>query len=410
VPKVEDYGADKDSKIPGQQHEEVMPSLKIRIKMGETATIVKSTSVPCSLDKKDRTFNNGGHHLPPVIESLVENSPDLATLAAKRPKKPRQKRQMDDFLLVAGGASTDPLQMISHGMPLPKLKSTADLVAEMASNYPEEMARSITNAATASSSSMAIVDDDVITKNHHHRPLVNGCYDSMDSSDSYSNNQPSSNKYADYLNVTKAELVAKFLKSSTDAEEFTVAGDDVTDAGLVMKQSPEWIIDDDEDRKDPLWTAEQKSLKAGGKCGDKKSISIFDLDQSARDDEMTQNLNKPKIIPSRPKHDWYSILKPLGDDDVISKDDKTYTGKLLDRSIDEDIIGARNPPDDVISLHSRLLVSFADDGQSSKNVDRSSKNSSIPVLAMPYVDIGLPDFLEYKYPEKQRHLAHWSER
>uniref|UniRef100_A0A915INM1 TFIIS N-terminal domain-containing protein n=1 Tax=Romanomermis culicivorax TaxID=13658 RepID=A0A915INM1_ROMCU len=363
-------------------------SLKIRIKMtagGPSGTeqqvsIVKSVSVPNfgpeSENKTTTTLKNGSHdntviqnreNLIPLEEKDVTKNNEetslnelsgssiTAAVAALPTKKIRQKRVNLDQ---TPADSADPLVMISKGLPLPKLKSTADLVAEMASAYPEDMARSLTIAASSVASSTIVGSGAGVTS-------------FADQSD-FKTQQ-------DYLHISKSELVAQYLKSTVYEGESAVVSPPINNTEFL----------------------EDETLKKRTKYLKKQKVDEKSLDVST---------------PQKKKADWYSILPDLNDLQVRKSADQKLSfldNPKCERFDDYCLYPAAD--NNILNLHSRILVTFDKKDVKIENFPKTDSSSekcakSEPIIALPYVDVGLPDFLDYNFPLDRRHFAHWSER
>lgn len=287
----------------------------------------------------------------------------------------------------------------------PKLKSTAELVREMTLSYPETMSISLKNVVPT----------------------------------------PASPPIATSM-ATSAVMTTSIMASVLAAEAAASDGSDAEDDSK------------DEDYKEPgisskkakvMWTSTLISDRNNAEFRNVNKTELLDRyfrDHSSgggdgrrqrrdkiKDKETNETAAKLNRAPApvRPPIDWYSsvqlppidfsVLDTLDEETEVDEcdgggsgegicdrklkkqsvesDSTTDLGKLLDSCVTGDDVDETESTDtkkDGVQWRSRLL----------KSTERGDRQ----VLAMPYVDIGLPDFIEYGYTDRQQYLAHWSER
>uniref|UniRef100_A0A914UQM0 Uncharacterized protein n=1 Tax=Plectus sambesii TaxID=2011161 RepID=A0A914UQM0_9BILA len=103
------------------------------------------------------------------------------------------------------------------------------------------------------------------------------------------------------------------------------------------------------------------------------------------------------LAPSGQPRDWYADLPPI-DFSLLNGDDYDGVGDI---ATDDDLPAPTKSA-------SALVENGDDDGDEDERLRHRSvlqSNRDRQVLALPYVDIGLPDFIEYSFPDQQRYLA-----
>lgn len=385
--------------------------------------LIESTT---SYNNKDLVFDGGDKKLT----NGLTNATNLTSVAAddgsipstsaaetvvggqqqQQQKKPRQKRQLDQSL-----DSSDPLSILSKGGPLPKCKTTTALVAEMARVYPEEMAKSITNATLEISPDLE--DDDFVDRtsldaNFNKRGAA-ACprRGSSETTGFYYA------KHDDYLDITKSEMVAHYLKTSVEDDDGGEPRSPYSPSYVPPSSSSSTVGDlpvvrrRGRPRKNVADVQIYSSTFVVGssKSSTEKRPDVV-VSSSLTGSDHHQNIIQPVAVKPKKIINWYDVLPPLKETSTTTttvkeeKEDKQFldyfyphektTLEKPSSSTSTTRPTVKNEKESFPNLHSRILSSIKDRR----------------VLAMPYVDIGLPDFVEYRYPDSDRFVAHWSER
>lgn len=277
----------------------------------------------------------------------------------------------------------------------PKLKSTAELVAEMTSSYPETMSIKVKNVVptpaspplgasvtrggrTVMASVLAAADSDPSdvddSKDVDYVDRNETKYKTKDMWRIVNDERDGS----DFRNVNKADMLARYLR------------DHSTGTGDGRRQRREKVKDKD---KEPEVAVPIRAPVVHAPIDWYSAVQLPPID--------------------------FSVLEPLVDDeegelegeaggsgrDVCDKktvdgDSETDEGKFLDSCVCADEEEATSSKDE----------QKADGAQWRSRLLKTTKRGDRQVLAMPYVDIGLPDFIEYGYSNREQYLAHWSER
>lgn len=339
--------------------------------------------------------------VPSPAPSMVNtNSPasvppaESSTVIAPVTKMTKKSKSTSPDTGPTPAASTNLLQR-------PKLKSTAELVAEMTSSYPETMSISLKNVVSTPASPPIAAS------------MATG---SLGTS-----------------------VMASVLAAEADASDASEGEDDSKD----------------EDYKEPgskknakvMWTSTLMNDRNNSGFRPVNKTELLDRylrDHSSeprrqrRDKVQGKESGIESAVTTRrapvvhPPIDWYSavqlppvdfsVLESLQEEEAgeecdasgsgrevcdktketVATDLETDVGKFLDAGVlgdevDQSSTSAQDEHKlDGVQWRSRLL--------------KTTRRGDRQVLAMPYVDIGLPDFLEYGYTNREQYLAHWSER
>ncbi|KRZ40061.1 hypothetical protein T4C_6043, partial [Trichinella pseudospiralis] len=275
----------------------------------------------------------------------------------------------------------------SSSSRLPKLKTTAELVADLTKCYPEEL---LVNIST---------NIGVDSTNAPQQATSNSGDDAPSPALSFSavEQQPSTAG----PEVNKLELLEKYLAEDADQQRqhhdhavlagsssgaCTTSSSSSVDSDTTSSRSSTPSRDklvrssDDGDltpRPDPAPSpGDRVKLPSGAACGYPAMRLLPPIDRS-----MLHRLDEI-VAPSKPR---VSSLKYL-DDYSNEPPEQTRTLAPFEQSL-------RMVPSELRQLHSRVLVKTTDGRR---------------VLALPYLDIGLPDFLEYdNLPATTDQLLSW---
>jgi hypothetical protein len=286
------------------------------------------------------------------------------------------------------------------------------------------MAKSLTNATLEISPDL---EDDIVVDRTFDSSSTNKRYSSAtrrNSSDAYA-------KHDDYLDITKSEMVAHYLKTSIGEED-----DDYSPTAnrAYSPTTPLGGVDQPRKRGRPRKNVDQHhytstivvASSSGGGHGSFKTGKRSITDAAAVDFSQASTTATTPAVKIKRNVNWYDILPPLTDnvhDDEASSNDAGGNLKNNEQYLDNfwPSSDQSSPTAAPLSVSSTVATASA---SLTTNFDSGGGGGTFPdlhsrilssirdrkVLAMPYVDIGLPDFFEYRYPDSDRFIAHWSER